>query len=486
MYILVIDDNSDDRLLIIRELKREFPDLQVEEIFAPEGFEQALAASRFDLVTTDYQLGWSNGIEILRAIKNRYPDLPVIMFTDTGTQEIAVEAMKEGLDDYIIKSPKHYIRLCTAVRSALERTEAKRRATRIETRLQSLLNQLDVGVFRATLNGDLLEGNAAFLRLLGVSSLPEAQTIYLQELYLQRELSSLSLNWKREVQLRRNDDSTIWILLSETVSTTDDETVIDGFIEDISDRKRAEQQIKELNQDLERRVIERTAQLEAANKELEAFSYSVSHDLRAPLRIIDGFSQQLLERYLSQLDEKGKHYLQRVRAASQRMGELIDDLLKLSRVTRGELQRQTVDLSAMVEAIALELQHETERSVEFIIAPGVVAQGDIRLLLMVLENLLSNAWKFTSNKAHPRIEFGTLPQPDGKDAYFVRDNGAGFDMAYSHKLFGAFQRLHTTDEFPGTGIGLATVQRIIHRHGGRVWAEGTLEQGATFYFTLGY
>ncbi|MBM4308148.1 MAG: histidine kinase, partial [Deltaproteobacteria bacterium] len=245
-------------------------------------------------------------------------------------------------------------------------------------------------------------------------------------------------------------------------------------------RKRAEEETKKLNEELKLRAKE----LEAINRELETFSYSVSHDLRAPLRSIDGFSQVLLEDYSDKLDEEGKRSLQRVRAGSQRMGQLIDDLLKLSRVTRGEMRQELVDLSSMAKAALTEFQKsEPEREVECFVAEGAVTHGDGRLLRVVLENLLGNAWKFTVKRSQGRIEFGTT-QEDGQKIYFIRDNGAGFDMSFSDKLFGAFQRLHGTNEFPGTGIGLATVQRIIHRHGGRVWAEGVVDQGATFYFSL--
>jgi len=231
-------------------------------------------------------------------------------------------------------------------------------------------------------------------------------------------------------------------------------------------------------------VVERTIQLEAANRELEAFSYSVSHDLRAPLRGIDGFSQALLEDYADTLDDQGRDYLRRVRSATQRMAGLIDDLLNLSRITRGELRREAVDLSAQARSVAEQLrQAQPERQVEFHIADGLTAEGDPRLLRIALENLLGNAWKFTGKTDPAVIEFG-LRRERGEAIYFVRDNGAGFDMAYAGKLFGAFQRLHDVREFEGTGIGLATVQRIIRRHGGRVWAEGESGHGATFHFTL--
>ena len=231
---------------------------------------------------------------------------------------------------------------------------------------------------------------------------------------------------------------------------------------------------------------ETNRELEGANRELEAFSYSVSHDLRAPLRSIDGFSRILLEDYADRLDEEGEDYLGRVRAASKHMDTLIEDLLDLSRVSRGPLRREVIDLSAVARGIVQKLERsQPERKVRFVAEEGVVAFGDASLLAVALENLLGNAWKFTSKKEVATIEFGAVPYKGGDVAYYVRDDGAGFDTRYAEKLFGAFQRLHAPEEFEGTGIGLATVARIVHRHGGRVWAEGTVGEGATFFFTLG-
>ena len=251
----------------------------------------------------------------------------------------------------------------------------------------------------------------------------------------------------------------------------------------VNERKTAEEQYRKLNLELEQRVQQRTAQLEGTNKELEAFCYSVSHDLRAPLRTIRGFSEVLLEQYKPQLDARGQDFLKRTCDAGLQMDKLIEDLLKLSRVSRNEIQQTQVNLSAMAHEIAADLaKSEPVRTVEFSISPGVQATGDERLMRLVMDNLLRNAWKFTKKRPDAKIEFG---RSNGElSPFFVRDNGVGFDMAYAGKLFGVFQRLHSASEFAGSGVGLAIVQRVINRHGGRVWADAKVNAGATFYFTL--
>jgi light-regulated signal transduction histidine kinase (bacteriophytochrome) len=249
--------------------------------------------------------------------------------------------------------------------------------------------------------------------------------------------------------------------------------------------REAEAALRQLNAELERRVAERTAELQAANKELEAFAYSVSHDLRAPLRSLDGFSQILVQRYGDALDEAGQRYLAHVRGAAQDMGQLIDALLRLARTTRAQMHREQLDLRELGQAVVAELvRADPERAITITIGDGLIVDGDRQLLRVVLENLLGNAWKFTRQRDDSHIEIGRT-EDSGRAVYFVHDNGAGFDMQYADKLFGAFQRLHSAAEFEGLGIGLATVQRIIHRHGGQVWAEGKEGEGATFYFTLG-
>ena len=261
---------------------------------------------------------------------------------------------------------------------------------------------------------------------------------------------------------------------------TENGMVMCSAVRDVSERKRIEEEAKELD----RQLRHQNTELLSVNRELESFAYSVSHDLRAPLRSIDGFSVALQEDCADQLNDEGKDYLERIRNATGRMARLIDDLLELSRMTRSELRPETVDLSAMVEDVANQCSvSDPDRQVSFAIEPGLTIEGDRSLLRAMMENLVGNACKFSSKKPDARVEFGAIPE-NNHLVYFVRDNGAGFDMAYANKLFGVFQRLHDASEFPGTGVGLATVQRIVHRHGGRIWAESKPGEGASFFFTL--
>lgn len=289
----------------------------------------------------------------------------------------------------------------------------------------------------------------------------------------------------------KSGDSRIWEFSSAPLGLLPDgRRLVISMGMDVTERRKSEQSIQQLNSELEQRVRERTSKLEISNKELEAFSYSVSHDLRAPLRGIDGWSLALMEDFGAQLDPRARQYLERVRSETERMGLLIDDLLELSRVSRAEVCMVSIDLSALAQRIADRLQTlHPNRQIEFLIEAGAAAHGDPRLIEIVLNNLLENACKFTGKREKARIEFGkTNEAPDSdslpSNTFFVRDNGAGFDMAYAKKLFGSFQRLHKASEFPGTGIGLTTVQRIIHRHGGRVWARAKVDEGAEFFFSL--
>jgi PAS domain S-box-containing protein len=368
-------------------------------------------------------------------------------------------------------------------------------AAEARDKLASIVESSDDAIISKDLHGTVMTWNAGAERMFGYSAdemigKPIALTIPPDRSHEEAEIIarivSGEMMYHFETVRLAKDGSPIDV--SETISPLFDK---DGRIvgaskiaRDITGSKRAAERINQLNAELEQRVMERTAELEAANRELESFSYSVSHDLRAPLRHLDGFSSALLEDYADSLDEGGRVYLREVRNASQEMAQLVDDVLKLSRISRTEMLREKFDLSALVSDIVFDLRRlDPDRCVEVAIETGLTAYGDERLLSIALKNLLGNAWKFTGMEPDPVIEFG-FERSNGTSAYFVRDNGVGFDMAYADNLFRPFQRLHSTHDFEGSGIGLATVQRVINRHGGKVWAESKVSDGAIFRFSL--
>jgi len=361
-----------------------------------------------------------------------------------------------------------------------------------EWRYRTVFEEATDGLIVCTTEGKVLEANRAALRILG------AQQEQLCESALAEHLSA---EYRREASTvfeqtlhsghgsfvsvcERPDGSSCPVECATALLGFDDQHHILVVMRDISDRVRAEEARQAVNEELERRVGERTQELLQANQELEAFSYSVSHDLRSPLRSMNGFSKALLDDYGDLLDDDGKDYLNRIMKAANRMGQLIDDLLQLASVGRSDLRRTRIDFSSLAHEVREQLlAAEPGRDVEFEIQPNLVIHGDLALLRVVLENLMGNAFKFTSKRTGARISVGSRETPSGQ-AFFVEDNGEGFDQLYASSLFQPFQRLHSPKEFPGTGIGLATVKRVVHRHGGDVWAEGRPGNGATIYFSL--
>lgn len=491
MQILVADDNPNQRLFIIRELQKEFSELQTQEIVDADSFEQALADDGFELSVIDYQLQWTNGLELLHRLKQRFPERPVIMFTDTASQEIAVEAMKSGLDDYILKSAKNYPRLRAAVKVALERAEAKQKAALFEVRFQSLLKQLSIGVFRATRDRQLIEVNSAFLQLLNIDSFADKNVNqFTQHLSNPTELAP-NQKQERELQLTDQAGNIIWIRLTETLNVVNGEPVIDGLVDDITELKQyanrlqtiQEEERQRYTEQLEQEVSRRTQELEEANHDLESFAYSLSHDLREPLRAVRGYAQILLEDFAHQLDPTGQEYAARIQENTDQVEQLLQDLLSYNRLSRIGLTLQAIELSNLVGEVLKHLEIQLRQAQITVKAPLFTVLGHYPTVEQVVTNLITNALKFVAPGVQPRIHIWNEKR-DGLIRLWIEDNGIGIAPEYHDQIFQIFERLHGGESYPGTGIGLAIVQRGIERIGGRSGVESQLGQGSRFWIEL--
>ena len=480
---------SPEAIIVEREGTIVFVNQALVNLLGLQQRKQVLGRPVLDIIHPDFHEGSVERRKTLKQTENvALPPVRVRLIAADGST-VETEGVSVSIEFDGAKA------VLTLFRDVTARLAAEQALMKSQAQYREVVDNVHEVIFRTDDEGVLSFLNPAWAGLSGVAveqglgrRLEEFIHELDSELYrrLFNELVQASSDaFECELRFRAPDGTWRWAELAARASREGGRFLgAYGTLYDITARKQAEDAMRDLNSELERRVRARTAELEASNRELEAFSYSVSHDLRAPLRAIDGFSQIVIEDYESALDDAGRSHLRRIRAATQRMASLIDDLLELGRITRATLSRRPVDLSAIARNILRELREgDPAREVELLVGEHIAARADPALVEVLLDNLLRNAWKFTGKTPAARIEFNTM-QHGRESVLYVRDNGAGFDMAHAGQLFRPFQRLHDVDQFGGTGIGLATVQRIVQRHGGRIWAEGTLNQGATFYFTL--
>ena len=519
LSILIVEDENQVKEFLCLLIAKRFPGSTIHQAENGEQGVELFQEHRPDIVITDLSMPVMDGIEMAGKIRALDPGAFIIATTARSDTRYLLDAIKTGINRYVLKPIEiatllEYIEDCQARIISSRRIKAQQEHIRmLSLAVEQSTNMIIIADARGNVEylNPMFTGITGFdqeevvgqsLRVLMAGATP------VDSYEILRSAISRGFEWRGEFMHRKKDGGLLCVEASvSTVATEEGYAArIVAVLQDISERKQAEKNLLQLNDKLEQCVIERTAELETANrgletanrgletanrelttinKELEAFCYSVSHDLRAPLRAMDGFSKILQADYSGQLDETGKGCLSRIGSAAVSMGQLIDDLLELSLVTRRPLRCEKINLSDLAKEQALTLiELESQRRVEFAIPEGIEAYGDPNLIRMALSNLLGNAWKYTGKERCPRIEFGTS-LADGDTVYFVRDNGVGFDQAHVSHLFKAFQRLHKNGEFAGNGIGLATVERIIQRHGGRIWAEAETGKGATFYFTLG-
>ncbi|WP_338766482.1 ATP-binding protein [Massilia sp. METH4] len=490
LNLLLLDDNPDDRALARRELERHLPDCSIGEVGDRIGWERELQAGlRVDLIITDFQMRWITGLDILKQVKAIDPQMPVIMFTATGTQEIAVEAMKLGLDDYVIKSPRHYARLPVAVRTCLDRKEIRARAIRSETRLAALLENIQLGVFRMSLDGRLEEANRAFWNMLGGD--PGAPDSLRHPLLDQvarclAQLQAPSETAELQAEVNASDEAGRFYVVKLVRVKVNGHDAIDGIVEDATSLRRAGAEIHRLNAELEQRIVERTRQLQEANEALETFGVSVSHDLREPLRTIQGYAAALRQDLSARDFSNFEQYVDRINAIARRIDLMVSDLLEFARLSRAELNIDTLPLRDIVQDARATLQGEPAyqaADIQVDVPEQMMVRAHRAVLVQALANLLGNAVKFVRPDSHAAVQI--VARARGRTVRIeVQDNGIGMADEARARVFNVFERLHGEEEYPGTGIGLAIVKKGVERMSGSVGVEAAPGVGSNFWIEL--